>query len=78
MNIGVEFLRLPINRGDIMNKIRKGDIVKRKIFDSNILFTVKETIGTNEAIIKGVTLRIEEIVNINELEKKNVVEATSK
>ena len=59
-----------------MNKIRKGDIVKRKILDSNILFTVKEIIGTNEAIIKGVTLRIEESVNINELEivKQDIIE----
>ena len=58
-----------------MNKIKKGDIVKRKIYDDNTLFVVKDIIN-DVAILKGVTLRIEESTEIKDLEivKAEIIE----
>ena len=58
-----------------MNKIKKGDIVKRKTYGDNTLFVVKDIIDS-VAILKGVTLRIEENIEIKELEivKAEIIE----
>lgn len=61
-----------------MNYIKKGDIVGRKSYNKDIIFTVKNIIRTKRndvAILKGVTKRIEVDSNIDDLEiieKKNI------
>lgn len=67
-----------------MNYIKKGDIVGRKSYNKDIIFTVKNIIRTKRndvAILKGVTKRIEVDSNIDDLEiiekkdiKKNFAE----
>ena len=67
-----------------MNYIKKGDIVGRKSYNKDIIFTVKNVIRTKRndvAILKGVTKRIEVDSNIDDLEiiekkdiKKNFAE----
>lgn len=67
-----------------MNYIKKGDIVGRKSYNKDIIFTVKNIIKTkrnNIAILKGITKRIEVDSNIDDLEiiekkdiKKNFAE----
>ena len=67
-----------------MNYIKKGDIVGRKSYNKDIIFTVKNIIKTkrnNIAILKGITKRIELDSNIDDLEiiekkdiKKNFAE----
>ena len=67
-----------------MNYIKKGDIVGRKSYNKDIIFTVKNIIRTKKndvAILKGVTKRIEVDSNIDDLEiiekkdiKKNFAE----
>ena len=66
-----------------MNYIKKGDIVGRKSYNKDIIFTVKNIIRTKRndvAILKGVTKRIEVDSNIDDLEiiekkdiKKNLI-----
>ena len=54
-----------------MNYIKKGDIVGRKSYNKDIIFTVKNIIRTKRndvAILKGVTKRIEVDSNIDDLE----------
>lgn len=70
-----------------MNYIKKGDIVGRKSYNKDIIFTVKNIIRTKRndvAILKGVTKRIEVDSNIDDLEiiekkdiKKNFAELDS-
>lgn len=67
-----------------MNYIKKGDIVGRKSYNKDIIFTVKNIIRTKRndvAILKGVTKRIEVDSDIDDLEiiekkdiKKNFAE----
>lgn len=67
-----------------MNYIKKGDIVGRKSYNKDIIFTVKNIIRTKRndvAILKGVTKRIEVDSNVDDLEiiekkdiKKNFAE----
>lgn len=63
-----------------MYEIKKGDIVKKKNYSDNILFIVKDIININnmpiEAVLKGVTLRIEESVKVQDIEvvKQDIVE----
>lgn len=67
-----------------MNYIKKGDIVGRKSYNKDIIFTVKNIIRTKRndvAILKGITKRIEVDSNIDDLEiiekkdiKKNFAE----
>ena len=67
-----------------MNYIKKGDIVGRKSYNKDIIFTVKNIIRTKRndvAILKGVTKRIEVDSNLDDLEiikkkdiKKNFAE----
>lgn len=55
-----------------MEKIRKGDIVGRKSYGKDIIFSVQNIIKTQFeeiAILKGVISRIEADSNINDLEK---------
>lgn len=55
-----------------MNKIKKGDIVARKSYGKDIIFTVKNIINTKKekiAILKGIADRIEADSNIEDLEK---------
>ena len=58
-----------------MTKIKKGDIVKRKAYKNDMLFVVQEIINS-VAILKGVTLRIEESEKIENLEivKAEIIE----
>ena len=54
-----------------MNKIKKGDIVGRKSYGKDIIFTVKNIINTPKgaiAILKGLVDRVEADCNIEDLE----------
>lgn len=61
-----------------MNKIRKGDIVGRKSYGKDILFTVEKVIKSKQkyfAILKGITIRIEADSPLEDLEiiEKSIV-----
>lgn len=54
-----------------MGKIKKGDIVARKSYEKDILFSVKDIINKNKdriAILKGIVDRVEADSNIEDLE----------
>lgn len=54
-----------------MNKISKGDIVGRKSYGKDIIFTVKNIIETKKgkvAILKGITKRVEADCKVEDLE----------
>ncbi len=57
--------------GDIMERIKKGDIVARKSYNNDIIFEIKKIIrlsnGKRIAILKGITERIEADSNIEDL-----------
>lgn len=67
-----------------MRKIKKGDIVGRKSYGKDILFTVERIIksssGKEIAILKGVSIRIQADSEINDLElvDKRVIEENEK
>lgn len=61
-----------------MNKIKKGDIVGRKSYGKDILFTVEKVIKSNQkyfAILKGISIRIEADSPLEDLEiiEKSIV-----
>ena len=54
-----------------MNKINKGDIVGRKSYGKDIIFTVRNILATKNgkiAILKGITKRIEADSDLEDLE----------
>lgn len=67
-----------------MGEIRKGDIVGRKSYNKDILFTVERIIKTSDykeiAILKGLNIRIKADSNIEDLEliDKKVIEESEK
>ena len=67
-----------------MGEIRKGDIVGRKSYNKDILFTVERIIKTSDykeiAILKGLNIRIQADSNIEDLEliDKKVIEESEK